>query len=156
MASAESPRLPRDQWLEVVARAPLVSIDLILRDADNRVLLGLRRNEPARDCWFVPGGVIRKNERLDQAFRRISLDELGLDLRRADARQLGVYEHHYASNFVGVAGVGTHYVVLAHEIQLATLPLIGPLDQHADLRAYTIPDLLAAADVHENTKAYFR
>jgi colanic acid biosynthesis protein WcaH len=36
-----------------------VSIDLIVRDADGRVLLGLRNNRPARDWWFVPGGIVR-------------------------------------------------------------------------------------------------
>ena len=41
-------RLPLSEFLEVVIRAPLVSIDLIVRDAAGRVLLGLRRNAPAR------------------------------------------------------------------------------------------------------------
>ena len=70
-------RLGREEFLEVVDRAPLVSIDLAVRDAKGRVLLGKRTNEPAKGCWFVPGGRIHKNERLDAAFRRICLDELG-------------------------------------------------------------------------------
>jgi colanic acid biosynthesis protein WcaH len=55
----------------VVRCAPLPSIDLIIRDSERRVLVGLRTNEPAKDYYFVPGGVIRKNETLELAFARI-------------------------------------------------------------------------------------
>jgi hypothetical protein len=41
--------------------APLVSIDLIIRDNADRVLLGLRNNEPAKGYFFVPGGIILKD-----------------------------------------------------------------------------------------------
>lgn len=148
--------LPREQWLEVVTRAPLVSIDLVIRDAQKRVLLGLRRNEPARGFWFVPGGVIRKNERLDDAFARITHDELGLALKRADAHFLGVHEHLYDSNFAGAPGVGTHYVVLAHECNVGDALTSLPESQHGEWRWMTSWELLARDDVHENTLAYFR
>ena len=38
----------------VIRRAPLIAIDLIIRDARDEVLLGLRKNEPAKGCfvWF--------------------------------------------------------------------------------------------------------
>jgi hypothetical protein len=46
----------------VVRCAPLPSIDLIIMDPDSRVLVGLRTNEPAKDYYFVPGGIIRKRD----------------------------------------------------------------------------------------------
>src|SRR5262245_28269784 len=55
----------------VVRCAPLPSIDLIIRDADRRVLVGFRNNEPAKNRSFVPGGVIRKNDTIELAFARI-------------------------------------------------------------------------------------
>lgn len=148
--------LPKHQWLEVIQRAPLVSIDLIASDAQGRVLLGYRNNEPARHRWFVPGGAIRKNERLDEAFARIARTELGLDLHRSAARLLGVYEHFYSSNFAGEPGISTHYIVLAHEVRLSELPARAPLEQHRELRTFTVDALLQDAEVHEYTKAYFR
>ena len=66
------------EFLEVVRLAPLVAIDLIVADADSRVLVGQRRNRPARGTWFVPGGRIRKDERLDAAFTRLVETELGI------------------------------------------------------------------------------
>jgi colanic acid biosynthesis protein WcaH len=143
-------------WLEVIQRAPLVSIDLILRDEQGRVLLGLRTNRPAQNTWFVPGGVIRKNETLDQAFARIAATELALTLTREQARFKGVYQHFYDDNFAGEPGIATHYVVLAYELTVPSLLAKGPLDQHRDLRLYTPDEVLSDPAVHQNTRAYFQ
>jgi len=62
----------------IVRLAPLVAIDLIIRNARDEVLLGLRSNEPAKGFYFVPGGMIRKGERLREAFARVLKDETGL------------------------------------------------------------------------------
>jgi hypothetical protein len=43
----------------VIRLAPLVAMDLIIRNGHDEVLLGLRRNEPAKGCYFVPGGMMR-------------------------------------------------------------------------------------------------
>ena len=60
----------------IVRCAPLPSFDLIIRDSDGRVLVGHRTNEPAKNYYFVPGGVIRKNETIELAFARILRAEL--------------------------------------------------------------------------------
>ena len=139
----------------IVRHTPLVSIDLIVRNPDDAILLGLRRNEPAKDTWFVPGGVIRKGETRAQAFERISHMELGHALSIHDAQFLGVHEHHYPSNFTGTTDFGTHYVVLAYELNRADQTTYVPDDQHHRYRWFSLPDLLADSQVHPNTKAYF-
>jgi len=146
--------LPRQQWLEVVRNAPLVSIDLVLSNAEGRFLLGWRNNEPARDRWFVPGGVIRKGERLDAAFQRIAQDELGLQLQRSAARLLGVYEHFYEENFARVPELTTHYVVQAYACQIRA-PVEAADVQHRELRWFTREELLKEPAVHPYTRAYF-
>ncbi len=65
-------KLPTDLFKLIVAHAPLVSIDLVVRNARGEMLLGLRRNRPAQDYWFAPGGRIGKDERLADAFHRIT------------------------------------------------------------------------------------
>jgi 8-oxo-dGTP pyrophosphatase MutT (NUDIX family) len=70
---------------------------LIIRNPDQYVLLGLRTNEPAKGKWFVPGGVVRKYERLADAFARIVKAEIGLEASIGDAKFVGVYEHLYDS-----------------------------------------------------------
>lgn len=148
--------MPPDAFAAVIRNTPLIAIDLILRDPDGAVLVGLRVNEPAKGSWFVPGGRIRKNERLDAAFARILKNETGLSLPRADAKLLGVYEHLYASNVFEDPRYDTHYVVIGYELRLQSRPVIQTDQQHSDVRWLGVEALLRDPLVHDNTKAYFR
>jgi colanic acid biosynthesis protein WcaH len=140
----------------VVRCAPLLSIDLIIRDNDRRMMVGLRTNEPAKNYYFVPGGVIQKNETIEFAFARILKAETGSHASHGDARFLGVFQHFYSTNRFGDPAYGTHYVVLAYELQLGYRPAIVLDAQHSESKWMAVSDLIAASDVHENTKAYFR
>lgn len=148
-------RLDREDFLTVVRLTPLVSIDLIARAPDGSVLVGLRANAPARDTWFVPGGRVCKDERLDEAFRRIAREELGVELERASATFVGVYEHLYPDNVAGEPGYGTHYVVLAHEVALDPARLSAPDAQHRRWRWLATAELRADPAVHAHVRAYF-
>jgi colanic acid biosynthesis protein WcaH len=148
-------RLDREEFLQVVERTPLVSIDLIVRDADGRVLLGRRTNEPAKGFWFVPGGRIHKGERIAAAFRRITAAELGKPFDIGDAKFIGVFEHLYSTNFAAKPGVGTHYVVLAYELAATDLPEQLPADQHGEFQWFDVQRIVETDSVHENTRAYF-
>jgi colanic acid biosynthesis protein WcaH len=129
---------------------------MIVRSADGRVLLGRRNYEPAKGCFFVPGGRITKNETLAAAFSRISLAELGAEKKIREARFLGVFEHFYPTNRLERAGFGTHYVVLAYELTSPVEEALLPKDQHGEYAWQTEAELLGCPNVHENTKAYFR
>jgi colanic acid biosynthesis protein WcaH len=148
--------ITRNEFSCVVRYAPLPSIDLIIRDPDRMVLVGLRTNEPAKNCYFVPGGVIQKNETIELAFARILRAETGYFASQSDARFLGVFQHFYSTNRFGDPAYGTHYVVLAYELQLDYRPAIILDAQHSESKWMAVPDLIVASDVHENTKAYFR
>lgn len=152
----EKPRLTPEQFRTLVQTAPLVSLDLVILDGAGHVMVGMRTNQPARGTWFVPGGIIFKNERLDDAFRRILKAETGLELPRSQARHIGLFEHFYATNRFGEPGYGTHYVVNAYRIELQERPAVALDDQHTHVRWLQPQELLAYAEVHENTKAYFR
>jgi colanic acid biosynthesis protein WcaH len=147
--------LNKDEFAQVVRNTPLVSIDLIIRDPDQRVLVGLRTNAPAKGKWFVPGGVVRKYERLVDAFARIVKAEIGLDAPIDDAKFVGVYEHLYDDNVFGEEGFGTHYVVLAHQLNVDHQPPIMSDRQHSGFRWMTPTELISSPDVHPNTRAYF-
>src|SRR5262249_22225690 len=122
--------LSDDDFSQIVRLAPLVSVDLILRDAGRNVLVALRTNEPAKGFYFVPGGCIRKGETIENAFLRILKAETGCSVRFGDARFLGGFEHFYTTNRFRFAGSGTHYVVLAYEVRLDHRPVIILDGQH--------------------------
>ena len=142
-------------YIEVIERAPLVSIDLIVRDTDGRILLGRRNREPAKDTWFVPGGRIRKNEQLDDAFKRLSSSELGVQYTRTQARFLGIFEHIYDTNFQEQRGIGTHYIVLAYEVCPSQLPECLPIEQHREYRWFTCTEAAHAKEIHRYVLPYF-
>jgi colanic acid biosynthesis protein WcaH len=149
--------ISEDKFSYVVRYSPLPSLDLIIRDSDRRVLVGLRTTEPAKNYYFVPGGVIRKNETIELAFARILRAETGCRASHGDARFLGVFQHFYPTNRFGDSAYGTHYVVLAYDLQLNYRPDEIVLDaQHSESKWMAVSDLIAASNVHENTKAYFR
>jgi colanic acid biosynthesis protein WcaH len=147
--------LTDEQLSYVVRYAPLVSIDLIIRDPKGRVLVAFRRNEPAKNCYFVPGGRIRKNETIGAAFQRILQAETGLEFGFEQARLLGVFQHIYPTNRLEHKDYGTHYVVLAYEISLSEKPRITLDAQHESGRWMNDRELRAALDVHEFVKRYF-
>jgi colanic acid biosynthesis protein WcaH len=133
-----------------------VSIDIIIRDRDQNTLLGLRNNEPAKGTYFVPGGIVRKNERIGAAFARILKAETGVDKAVTEADFVGVFEHMYGTNTFGHPDFGTHYVVLAYELKLTERPTVIGDAQHTGFRWMSVTDILSAVDVHPNTQAYFR
>lgn len=149
--------LPETIFHQVVEHAPLVAIDLIVRDGDGSVLLGKRINRPAKGTWFTPGGRIHKGLTLDRAFAEIANAELGFAADRSAARLLGAFDHIYDDSVVGCSGVGTHYVVLAYELALSgAIDLTRlPLDQHTEWKLFARDSLLASPGVHDNVKAYF-
>jgi colanic acid biosynthesis protein WcaH len=142
--------------LEIIKATPLVSIDLIIINPSEKILLGKRVNRPAKDYWFVPGGRIIKNETICHALKRISQKEVGLDLSTVAPSLLGAYDHIYEDNFLNVDGINTHYVVLAFAILLQHEVEVRPDEQHSDLKWWEIDKLLEDPTVHHNTKIYFR
>lgn len=148
-------KLPEKEYTEVVKNTPLVSIDLIIEDAEGKILLGYRLNNPARNTWFVPGGVIRKNEHFIDAFNRISETELGIKIQFSEALFIGVYEHIYETNFADDPNFNTHYIVNAFHIQINLKAIELPKAQHSKYWWAPKQELLTHKEVHTNTKNYF-
>ena len=89
---------------------------------------------PAKGCFFVPGSMIIKSERLAEAFARLVKNETDHAARFEDARLVGVFEHFYTTNRSASAGYGTHYGVLGYEYRWPPALVPKPDDQHSELR----------------------
>lgn len=148
--------LGNDDFAHIVRHAPLLAIDIIIKDPGQNVLVGLRTNEPAKGKYFVPGGCILKNETIRDAFTRILDAEIGLHASLGDATFLGVFEHFYETNRFANPDYGTHYVSLAYKLDLNHRPAVKLDSQHSEIRWMSEAKILSAVDVHPNTKAYFK
>jgi colanic acid biosynthesis protein WcaH len=145
--------LSEELFKRVVASTPLVSIDLIVRDTQANILLGKRVNRPAKDCWFVPGGRVLKDETIEQAFTRLLEVELGMDKTAACFK--GIYQHFYEDNF-SEENFTTHYIVMAYEVVFTADMTLLPVAQHHDYRWFSKTDLLNHDEVHIHTKWYLQ
>ena len=146
----------REHFVELLRGLPLVSVDLVLVRGGTEILLGLRTNRPAQGSWFVPGGRILKDEPRADALKRVAARELGIaDIAALKPQLLGVFEHFYPDCFAGDIGVSTHYVVIAHRIDVPLgFEVPGCDNQHAELRWWPIAEAAANTDVHRYTRDY--
>jgi len=164
--------IPEEDWTTVVESVPIVSVDLVVTvengggdtaggggasgDADEHheddgeragVVLARRTNEPAAGEWFVPGGRVRKGERLEGAIDRIAATELGVEVTVEE--YLGVFEHFYETADVG--DDGKHHVAHGYHVTTTETPRLAD-DQHEAMAVFTDPP----ADCHEYVEAYLR
>jgi colanic acid biosynthesis protein WcaH len=147
--------LDKEIFSAVIASTPLVSIDLVIINHLDQALLGKRLNKPAKDFWFVPGGRIFKDESLAEAFKRLTLEELGAEFNIEEASLLGPYDHFYNDNVFGDE-FGTHYIAIAYVIKLNKELTCLPVNiQHAQYKWFNIEDLLVSTSVHTHSKLYF-
>lgn len=151
--------LERKIFKAIVDKTPLISIDLVVRNAADKVLLGQRLNRPAQDFWFVPGGRILKDESLASAFKRLTLNELGVSIDINDAVYLGLYEHFYRDSIFTDEDAGievtTHYVVNGFEVVLPESVNDLPAEQHGSYKWFSEDELMNSNDVHVHSKWYF-
>ena len=147
--------LSESTFLTIIESTPLISIDLIIKNQEDQILLGLRNHRPAQGYWFVPGGRIMKNEHLNDAFLRITKIELGKSIPLKKRNFLGVFQHFYPDNFANQENISTQYIVLGVEILIEEKIVDKPFLQHSKWHWWTIKDLLIAENVHPYTKAYF-
>lgn len=147
--------LDKQTFSTVIKSTPLVSIDLVIKNNRGQALLGKRLNRPAKDCWFVPGGRILKDESLADAFVRLTTEELGQVFTIDQATLLGPFDHFYQDNVFGDEFT-THYVAIAYVLNIGDDLTNLPLDvQHGGYQWFEINDLLKHEKVHKHTKWYF-
>lgn len=146
--------LSQDDFKHLIKTAPLFAIDLVLLNEQGKILVGQRKNAPAKGYWFVPGGRVFKNESLESAFKRISQAELGLQIERHQAWLLGLYDHFYDDSVFG-ADIDTHYINAAHLIKLDVGQALNlPKQQHQDYRWQSFNDIEQDNTVHQNSKVF--
>ena len=130
-------KLSMSDFRLAVKNTSIFTIDLILKNSLQKILLGLRKNPPAKGYWFVPGGRVYKNENLNEAFIRILNEETGLSIEDVNnVKLIGVFEHKYEDNFFGDPSFNAHYTVLACEINLRNSVTIRPDPQHEILQFF--------------------
>lgn len=146
--------LDKERFKHLVEYGVLFSIDLVVSDHQNRILLGERKNPPAQGFWFVPGGRVCKGEPLSEAFQRICLNELGLNFDYSSAWLLGLFDHFYDDSVFG-KDISTHYINAPYLIRLNDIQLDAlPLKQHKAYKWLTLDKIQQESSVHPYSKVF--
>lgn len=146
--------LEKELFSSIIQNAPLISIDLVVKNSDDKILLGKRVNKPAKNSWFVPGGRIYKDETIQDAFKRITKDEIGKAYDISNASFKGVYQHFYDDNVFN-DNFSTHYIVLGFELVIKEELSLGTV-QHEKYKWFDEDVLLASTEVYSYVKDYFK
>lgn len=156
--------LSRQDYLEVVKKTQVVSVDLIIQDDKGRILVGKRKNSPAKGTYFVPGGRIYKQENITQGFKRILKDEIGItNMSKVRWSFNCITDHIYPDNFADALdengdSIPMHFVCIGINVYLdvgiefdrETFQI-----QHDECLWLTPKELLLHKNVHDYTKRYF-
>jgi len=59
------------------------AVAALITDAEGRLLITVRKEEPAKGTWDLPGGFVDPAETAEEAVRREIAEELGLDIQSA-------------------------------------------------------------------------
>ena len=81
--------IPDEDYKKIIENVPICCVDLVILH-NNKILLVFRKNEPAKNKWWFPGGRIYKNEKLKDAVSRKAYGEVGLKIEII--KKIGVYE----------------------------------------------------------------
>ena len=88
-------KIPEKTFQLIKRNVPLSCVDLILCNNKNEFLLVKRKISPYKNKWCLPGGIIKRNQKLKHRLAQVAKAELGVTLSKV--KPLGFYEKMYQS-----------------------------------------------------------
>lgn len=85
------PLAPRELFEQMLEYMPIATFDLIIEYGEQKVIVVKRKIAPYKNVWALPGLRMYKGERIDDALKRIALQEVGLEIDPAKKRLLSQY-----------------------------------------------------------------
>ncbi|MBF0359013.1 MAG: NUDIX domain-containing protein [Magnetococcales bacterium] len=73
--------LPDEVFYYISRVTPMVNVDLLIKDEDNRTLLSWRDDKFADKSWHIPGGIIRFKETFEERLKKVAEIEIGIPVQ---------------------------------------------------------------------------
>lgn len=149
-------KLDGNTWKNCIKSMPVFGIDLIVFTKEKGILMGKRKNNPAKDSFFVPGGRVYKNEQRSEAFSRILKTETGLSINFERSKFIGIFEHFYNVTYWSNEE-STHYIIEARFIDISNQVNQLNIDmdeQHVSFKWFKRRQL-SNINIHNYSRIYF-
>ncbi len=114
---------------------PIFCVDVVLKTTDRGFLMIQRKEEPAKDKWWLPGGRVLRNESLVSAARRKVLEETNLRLKSLDKIVDG-YELQFNEDPFG-HGRGTHSICTCFSAEVIDIGTLKIDEYHSDSKVFS-------------------
>jgi colanic acid biosynthesis protein WcaH len=72
--------LPDKVFYYISRTTPLINVDLLVKDENNRTLMTWRDDKYCGRGWHLPGGIIRFREHIETRLHKVALAEIGVDI----------------------------------------------------------------------------
>ena len=67
-------KIPESIFIEIKNNVPLSCVDIILKNDKNEFLLVKRSIEPYKNKWCLPGGIVKRGEKLENKIKEIGFE----------------------------------------------------------------------------------
>ena len=144
------------EYTKLISNLPLISMDFIIKNKYGKILLGYRKNSPAKNFWFVPGGRIKRMESFDEACKRLTMAELGISYDITKTNFIGIFQHMYDDSSYSKS-IGVHYISIGMEVNGSNIKIDElPKSQHIEYQWFKLEELNKSKSVHSKTKEFFQ
>ncbi len=130
----ESHKIPEEDYKYILENMPICCVDLVIKNNKGEVLLLKRKNLPAKDEWWLPGGRILKKETIKEAAVRIAKEEVGFDAEFE--KIIGVDETIFDDGPFGIK-TGTHSVNIYVSVNKKGKEEVKIDDNHSDYQYFS-------------------
>jgi 8-oxo-dGTP diphosphatase len=131
--------IPEELYRKICSLMPIPCVDLLVTDTHGRVLLVKRKNPPAADRWWFPGGRVHLGEARTSAAARKLREECGLT---ADIlEEIATYDVFLQYETDGLS----HGITTLFRIEVGSTQV--QLDKQSNASAWRLPHEWAALDL---------
>lgn len=72
-------KIPFNEFKEVYSKVPRLTVEILVQ-TDEGFVFTLREIEPYKGQWHIPGGTVLFKETLEEAVKRVAIEELGVQV----------------------------------------------------------------------------
>lgn len=114
-----------------LSKMPLLCVDAIVLNEENKILLLLRKDEPKKNQWWIPGGRVYKKERLSTAIKRKLHEEVGIN-KVKNLEEIGIYELFSPERLFSNIESGGHVVGIIFKAEIKSSQKIRVDEHHSN------------------------